>query len=104
MIAHLPDLCLPAGSGPFPLVVYIHGGGWATGHQRNSCCLPDYLKPRGIAVTSINYRLSSDAIFPAQIQDCKPAVRFLRVNASKYRLDPENARMFAEAPTRTGCL
>jgi acetyl esterase/lipase len=43
---------------------------------------------QGYAVASINYRLSQDAVFPAQIQDCKSAVRYLRANAQKYNLDP----------------
>src|SRR5262249_13044459 len=48
-----------------------------------------YLSARGFAVASVNYRLSSHAAFPAQIEDCKAAVRWLRANAKKYNLDPE---------------
>ena len=43
---------------------------------------------RGYAVAAINYRLSQHAVFPAQIEDCKAAIRFLRANAKKYNLDP----------------
>jgi uncharacterized protein (TIGR03437 family) len=82
------DLYLPAGNGPFPLVVFIHGGGWMTGNKGDGDSFPPQLNPRGIAVASINYRLSGEAIFPAQIQDCKAAIRFLRANAAKYKIDP----------------
>ena len=82
------DLYLPSGNGPFPLMVFIHGGGWMTGDKGNGDSFPTDLNPRGIAVASINYRLSGEAIFPAQIQDCKAAIRFLRANAAKYKIDP----------------
>ncbi|MCX7047085.1 MAG: alpha/beta hydrolase [Candidatus Sumerlaeota bacterium] len=92
------DLCQPvnATSGPWPLVIYIHGGAWLSGdyHQFSG-----YLKPllnNGIAVASVEYRLASQAgkfgaepvTFPAQIHDVKGAVRFLRANAVQYNLDP----------------
>ncbi len=80
------DLYLPEGVGKHPVLVFVHGGGWqggdkagAGGNQR--------LVNRGIAVASINYRLSHEAVFPAQIQDCKAAIRWLRSNAAKYSLD-----------------
>lgn len=83
------DLYLPAGNGPFPVIVWVHGGGWMSGDKAG--CLP-YRKgftDKGYAVVSINYRLSSDALFPAQIVDCKTAIRWLRRNALQYKLDPE---------------
>ena len=46
------------------------------------------LVPKGYAVANINYRLSQHAVFPAQIEDCKAAIRWLRANAKKYRFDP----------------
>ena len=55
------------------------------------------LLPRGIAVATINYRLSGDAVFPAQIQDCKAAVRFLRANAAKYNLDPDRIAVMGDS-------
>ena len=87
-LSHALDLYLPAGSGPFPLVVLIHGGGWSTGSKEAATQYTGGLPPRGIAVASINYRLSGEAKWPAQIQDCKAAVRFLRANATKYGIDP----------------
>ncbi|MCX7050183.1 MAG: alpha/beta hydrolase [Candidatus Sumerlaeota bacterium] len=71
---------------PLPLVVWIHGGGWWGGNKNG--CPAVFLAQRGYVVASINYRLSQDAIFPAQIEDCKAAIRYLRANAAKYQIDP----------------
>jgi acetyl esterase/lipase len=72
---------------PLPLLVWIHGGGWMGGSKGN----PPYLSllKRGYTVASIEYRFSQKAPFPAQIQDCQAAIRFLRANAKKYSIDPE---------------
>ncbi len=86
------DLYLPAdGSGPFPLVIMVHGGAFAFGDKADGGGLVgvDQLLAAGYAVASINYRLSGEARYPAQIFDCKAAVRFLRANAAKYNLAPE---------------
>ncbi len=77
LILHQPD----EGEG-HPLVVYIHGGGWKGGSPKS--CPLTYLTDHGYAVASISYRLTDKAIFPAQIHDCKAAVRWLRANADKY--------------------
>lgn len=70
-----------------PVVVWIHGGAWKRGSKRTGPfqCLLD----EGIAVVSIDYRLSSEAAFPAQIQDCKAAIRWVRAHAARYGLDPQ---------------
>jgi acetyl esterase/lipase len=82
------DLYLPErASGPVPVVVAIHGGGWATGRKEGAQGIR--LSGHGYAVAAIGYRLSGVAIFPAQIQDCKAAVRWLRANAGKYHLDAD---------------
>lgn len=81
------DLYVPKeGTRPLPLVVWIHGGGWRAGSKDNPPVL--WLLERGYAVASVNYRLSQHATFPAQIHDCKAAIRWLRANASKYGIDP----------------
>lgn len=90
------DLYLPGGAGPFPVVVWVHGGGWSSGSRYPIPAGPAALLSRGIAVASVSYRLTSQAgqwgtapvIFPAQIHDVKGAVRFLRARATTYRLDP----------------
>ena len=74
-------------SGPAPVIVWIHGGAWRRGGKRK--CPAVALVPDGYAVASIDYRLSSTAPFPAQIEDCKAAVRWLRANAAKYNLDAD---------------
>lgn len=90
------DLYLPEKADkPLPLIIWIHGGGWEAGNKDNPRGL-DLLK-RGYAVASINYRLSQEAKYPAQIEDCKAAVRFLRANAKKYDLDPDHFGVFGES-------
>jgi acetyl esterase/lipase len=82
------DLYLPVeADAPYPVILWIHGGGWRGG-SKERCGARD-LTNRGFAVASINYRLSQEATFPAQIHDCKAAVRWLRANAKKYRLNPD---------------
>jgi len=82
------DIHPAEGSGPHPLIIWIHGGGWEQGDKGN--CLPIRLgfTDRGYTVACINYRYSSEAIFPAQIVDVRDAVAFLRRNAGLYDLDP----------------
>jgi acetyl esterase/lipase len=69
------------------VIVWAHGGAWMAGSKENCPALPFVAK--GYAVASINYRLSGHAIFPAQIEDCKAAIRWLRANAKKYNLNPD---------------
>jgi len=69
-----------------PLVVWVHGGGWRGGSKATPPGLP--LLGKGITVASVGYRFSQDAIFPAQIEDCKAAIRWLRAHASEYGYDP----------------
>ena len=86
------DLEVPEGPGPFPLLIHVHGGGWRSGKKGQGGGIA-MVRPRmlaqGYAFASINYRLSGAAKFPAQIQDCKAAVRWLRANAGQYRLDAD---------------
>ena len=83
------DLYLPKeadSSGKRPLIVWIHGGAWLGGSKDRPPALR--FVGKGYAVASINYRLSQHAIFPAQIEDCKAAIRWLRANAGKHGYDP----------------
>jgi acetyl esterase/lipase len=72
---------------PQPLLVWIHGGGWVGGSKS----FHPYLNQlgRGYIVVSVEYRFSQKAKFPAQIQDCQAAIRWLRANAKKYNIDPD---------------
>ncbi|MFB3829579.1 MAG: alpha/beta hydrolase fold domain-containing protein [Bryobacteraceae bacterium] len=84
------DLFLPeSGRGPFPAVVYVHGGGWRNGSKAAFQRQAAYMASRGFAGACIEYRLSGEAKWPAAIHDAKAAVRWLRANAARYRIDPE---------------
>ncbi len=90
------DLYLPEKpKGPMPLIVCVHGGGWGAGSKENVPAFPMLLD--GYAVASINYRLLQHAPFPAQIQDCKAAIRWLRAHAKQYRLDPDHVAVWGHS-------
>ncbi len=90
---HLLDLFLPAkAAGRLPLVVWIHGGGWQAGSKEG--CPAQWLVGKGYVVASINYRLSQHAVFPAQIEDCKAAIRWLRAHSAEYAIDPDRIGVF----------
>jgi acetyl esterase/lipase len=82
------DLYVPKSEAKVPLIIVIHGGAWNSG-DKGTENTAQFLA-EGYAAASLNYRLSQDAIFPAQIEDCKAAVRWLRANAAKYNLDPDH--------------
>lgn len=83
------DLYLPPDtSSPVPVVIWVHGGGWRGGSKGNGGRALN-MTTRGFAVVDVEYRLSGEALFPAQIEDCKTAVRWVRANAKKYNLDPD---------------
>lgn len=84
------DLFLPKiGNGPFPLIVFIHGGGFVEGDKASEVSNFPSILDHGYAIASINYRLAADALFPAQIQDVKAAIRFLRANANLYHIESD---------------
>lgn len=82
------DIYVPAGTGPFPAVVLIHGGAFKIGDKAMESTNAEKLVANGYVAVSINYRLSGEAVFPAAVHDCKAAVRFVRANASTYKIDP----------------
>lgn len=82
---YMPDM--PAANKP-PLVVWIHGGAWRKGTKNNTPLA--WLAAEGFAVASIDYRLTGDAKFPAQIHDAKGAIRWLRAHADEHGYDPRN--------------
>jgi acetyl esterase/lipase len=73
---------------PMPVLIWIHGGGWRAGERGLK---DDMLRPleNGFAMVAASYRLSSEAIFPAQLQDCRTAVRWVRSQAGEYGFDPD---------------
>jgi len=89
---HLLDIYLPStGKNSYPLLIWIHGGGWRKGDKYSDM---DYMAntvksliKKGYAIASINYRYSTKAKFPAQIQDCNQAIEFLYQHAAQYHLD-----------------
>ena len=83
----LLDLYLPRhrAAAAVPIVLFVHGGGWVAGSK--SDYKPLFLTGYGYAVASIDYRFSQDAHFPAQINDCKAAVRWIRAHARFYNID-----------------
>jgi len=83
------DIYMPEGDGPFPVVILIHGGAFLGGSKSDEASNAAVLNANGYVAVSINYRLSGEAKFPAQIEDCKTSVRFLRANAAKYKINAE---------------
>lgn len=92
------DVHTPTGTPPFPVIVWIHGGGWRSGDEDlhgDHAALRQ--RARGYAVVSIEYRLSGEAKFPAQIQDCKAALRWLRAEGPRYGLDPDRVLVWGSS-------
>lgn len=73
--------------GPLPTILFIHGGGWAKGDKASALGTAAWIVPDGYAVVSANYRLTGTAQWPAQINDCYEAVRWVRRNAGEYGFD-----------------
>lgn len=86
------------GEGPYPVIVSIHGGGYCTGDKVGSDALVAWEGlERGYAVVSVNYRLSSEAVFPAQINDVKAAIRFIKAHAEEYDLNPDQIAVWGSS-------
>ena len=80
---YVPDIL----SEQVPLIVFIHGGQWRGGDKNLAKKWIDTLLNHPFVIASINYRLSTEALFPAQIMDCKAAIRWLKANASTFNID-----------------
>jgi acetyl esterase/lipase len=100
------DLYLPPEDGdPAPVVVFLHGGGWRVGSRhsagpayRGASPTPfERIAQAGIAVAGVDYRLSGEATFPAQLHDAKAAVRWLRARAGDVGIDPERIAAWGES-------
>lgn len=91
------DLYLPGATTEKPraLVVFVHGGGWEEGSKDDAKVLLTLIKRNpAYAGASLNYRLTDQAKWPAQIHDCKAAIRWLRAHAQEYKLDPTKIAAF----------
>ncbi len=101
----LLDLHRPAGPGPAPLVVFLHGGGWCTGSRATFGPAYDGWDPSafalltaaGLAVASVDYRFSGEAVFPAQLSDVTAALTWLREHADEHGLDPHRTALWGES-------
>ncbi len=94
------DLARPIGDGPFPAIVFIHGGGWSGGDRRAYREQIREAARRGYVAATISYRLmqfdhakrettTATQNFPAQIHDAKAAIRWVRAHADRYHIDPD---------------
>ncbi len=84
------DLYRPKGAeGKLPAIICIHGGAWWKGDRANHAHIAKALAARGFVTATISYRLSGELPFPAQIQDCKAAVRWMRANSNQYGIDAD---------------
>ena len=94
--SHLLDVYLPGGSGPFPAIIYIHGGGWARGSRADYNDTASFYAKRGIAGFAIDYTLSTQnkTAWPDNAQDVIEAIRFIRGNALNYRIDSDRIALF----------
>ncbi len=83
------DLYVPHGDGPFPAMIVVHGGAWASGTKAQLAGIAKGLAKHGYTVAAISYRLAPQDPFPAQVYDCQAAVRWLRTNTEKYKVDSD---------------
>jgi acetyl esterase/lipase len=90
---HRPN---PLRAQPMPVILWIHGGGWLTGHKGDAPLIAE-VTSAGYVLAAMNYRYSSTAPFPAQLQDVKAAIRFLRANAAAYGLDPSRIGVWGQS-------
>ncbi|NUT02600.1 MAG: alpha/beta hydrolase [Hamadaea sp.] len=97
------DLHIPAGEGPFPVVFWVHGGGWMSGSR---VWLPDSIAPfgfhqrlvdRGYAVADVDYRLGREISFPGQLDDVQAAIRWVRAYAGRFGLDADRFATLGES-------
>ncbi len=87
--ALLLDAFIPNAAGTHPAVLVVHGGAWRSGNRRQLRAYATALAERGFVCFAIDYRLAPKHKFPAQIEDCRMAVRWIRKNASHYKVNPD---------------
>jgi len=97
-LKHVLDLYRPSplSATPMPVILWVHGGGWLSGHKESPPQI-DAITQAGYVLVAMNYRYSTTAPFPAQLQDVKSAIRFLRANAVTYHLDPSRIGVWGQS-------
>jgi acetyl esterase/lipase len=90
----LMDAYLPSGPGPFAAVLVIHGGSWNSGDKADMAVPSEGFADAGFAAFAVDYRLAPSSTYPAQLADLQTAVRFVRANAARYRVDPARVGAF----------
>src|SRR3984893_13403837 len=90
------DLYLPAGPGPFPALVGVHGGAWQAGARSTFQYWGPYLAEHGYALFAISYRLAKkgEKMFPQAVNDVLAAVQFVRASSGQFKIDPERIGLF----------
>lgn len=83
------DVYVPEGVGPHPAILAVHGGAWRSGSKLHWFRHARKLAKAGFVVVAINYRKAPKFPFPAQVYDCKAAIRWMRKHAEKYKIDPD---------------
>jgi acetyl esterase len=93
------DAHVPPGQGPFPTVILVHGGSWTTGSKTANFIVPLFrpLTEGAFAWFSINYRLTPEFPYTAQVEDVEAAVSFLKHHAKEYKVDPEGIALMGES-------
>ncbi len=88
------DVYVPEGDGPFPAILAVHGGAWRQGSKFVLLRHAWKMAESGFVVVAINYRHAPEFPFPAQIHDCKHAIRWMKASASTYKIDPKRIGAF----------
>jgi acetyl esterase/lipase len=91
------DIGKPEGSGPFPVVLFFHGGGWQQGNKSHMHKWIRKFVEQGYVGVTVAYRFAPEYRWPSQIEDAKEAVRFLRAHAAEYNIDPQRVGVMGES-------
>lgn len=97
------DACVPSGTGPFPAVILVHGGGWSAGDKSGGptkgymAPMQEPLTAAGFAWFSINYRLAPKFTYPACIEDVETAIRWVKAHAAEFHIDPKRIALSGES-------
>jgi acetyl esterase/lipase len=85
LLVYIPDR-----PGLYPAILDIHGGGWRARQVQSDRPMMERLATRGFVTALVSYRLSGEAKYPAALDDCKAAVRYLRAHAARFKIDPDH--------------